>query len=144
MKRKNLCLFFTNLMILFILFSCKSIDGECEPPEFKSPSVVFDSNGGERILKSTNDVSWWLYGLTINNRMVPWPWEEDSSLKISYENPDQPSSIIKIEGAWFTIEKVDNKTIKIKVDKTTESRNLSFEAYRGNCWQAISVNQEVE
>lgn len=41
----------------------------------------------------------------------------------------------------FTIRKADNRTIYVSVTPTNVNRKVTFEAYRGNSWQTITILQ---
>lgn len=127
-------------ILLCAIYSCKDIDGECELPKFES-SHVFEKAGGEKIIKSKNNVHWWFEGLYINEKPVAW---NNDTLKVYYEdNGSQQSFLIKkFESSWFTIEKIDNQSISVKLKETSEPRSLSFSAFAGNCWTKIFIEQK--
>lgn len=128
------------LILTFGTVSCQKTDGGCTLPRFESPPV-FTKDGGDRIIKAKHNVDWWFNNLIVDDQPISF---ESGSLTVYYKNRNQPYSIIKIEEEWFTIEKIDNKTISIQLNKTNKARSLSFEAYRGNCTETIYVDQNME
>lgn len=127
-------------ILLCTTYSCKNIDGDCEPPKFGS-THVFGKAGGEIIIKAKNNISWTFSELYVNKELITW---NNDTLKVQYEDPKIPHSIKKFESSWFVIEKINNKAISIKLKEASEPQSLSFKTFAGNCWTDIFIEQNLE
>lgn len=131
-------LLFLSLMLVVGLSSCiKSIDGECEPAVFEN-TVTFTSDGGMKTIVAKNSVHWDFHGFYINDE-----YTELDKLTLSYKDGDKIWHIYKVEGEWFSVERIDYQTIKIKATKNETSRHREFKFLcdSGNCSTKISVTQ---
>lgn len=129
-----------NLFVLISLAfcSCEGIDGESEPPRFKPSEITFSYKSDSIVIKSSNKVEWWFDSFQSDGEYIA-----DSSLIYRYEKGKEEWiwNVVEVEGEWFTLKKINNRTIRIFVKETTKTRNFSFLAYRGNSWQEITVIQ---
>lgn len=132
-------------LFLFSFFSCDKVDGEGIPPKFDTEPHIFSKNAVDTTIISKNDVNWTFAQIFVNNKEIG---NDDETityhrLKPSPNADDQLGHIYKFENDWFSIEKIDNKNIKIilKENKTELNRTLNFDAFAGNASTKISIAQ---
>jgi len=137
--------------MLFYGCNYSAIDGIGESPGFGEGPYVFDKNGGEKTLIANNNEVWFFDGLCIGNHNIFVHNDSDSSVTFHRYEPSPYADskfghIYKIENEWFTIQKIDNKRIKIKTDsnKTDTIRRVQFRIMSGNPTETIYIEQKAE
>ncbi|MEG0518986.1 MAG: hypothetical protein RR555_08995 [Bacteroidales bacterium] len=127
-------------IVAVIMSACKKIDGTCTPVGFTS-SHVFSKDGGSIIFRGHYDTSEWVFhSLAIDEKDIPL-FKEEPSIKLHYDS-QIPPKIIKIEGAWFVIERINNITIKVSVSPSDIHRKLDIEIRHLNCYESIKIIQD--
>lgn len=140
-------IFFMSLVIVLIN-SCEKEKpvGYGTPPKFDTNTHLFSKNAVDTVMEAKNNVKWWFNPPYIDNKTVHF---DDESLIVYREkypsSSDSPYGLVyKFEYEWFSIEKLDNKQIRIilKENKTELIRTLTFSVQAGNASNAISLVQE--
>ena len=135
------------LLMICLSYSCKeAVDGESEPPKFQN-LVIFDKEGGTQTITAKNNVKWWFDYFYIDNQYVPYYTQDVPSeeLNLTYlDDSDKIQDVYKVQNDWFSVERIDYRTIRITVSKTDKFREFSFDCYRGNSSTKINVVQQSE
>lgn len=137
---KHLFLFLA--LLSGILYACDNdkTEGKDTPPNFQPTVITFDSGANAKTIQSSNNQSWWFDKVAVNDSILDYG---NSKLQYEYQEGKEHNAmnVSVIKGSWFTLKKIDNKTISISVSATKENRKVSFDAYRGNSWQTITIMQ---
>ncbi len=122
--------------LLFINYSCTSVDGDCDGDEIKlsKNKVIFDGNKST-IKITTKGKWWWVSDLYFNGKYIN-PHEEGTQKKDYF--------LIKKDD--FTIERKSKTEIFIEMqeNKTGQKRELHISVQAGNCFDGITVIQEPQ
>jgi len=125
-------------LLLVVLYGCgtDNLVGIGIPPKFDHGPHFFDKNGGEKIITAENDVDWLFHFISINGSYVLTPCGEFGVSIVD-------NSIV---GDWFRVERINNKTVRIKMDenKTGEDIYIKVEIFAGNAGDTIEIIQKVE
>ena len=143
-----------SVLCLFLFSCCDSLDGPGgEVTEFPT-TVTFSAEGGTQTLVSRNRVSnWWfnmlwfedrsVYVIGIDTMISKYPsltWLK--GLKSSLKDQSKPYSVYKVEGEWFSFEKINDYTIRIDMTPTDTLRTFKFNVFLGDAAQIITVVQQ--
>ena len=137
------------LLMICLSYSCKeAVDGESEPPKFQN-LIIFDKEGGTKTITAKNNVDWCFNYFYIDNQYV-WLYPDNQNvlleeLNLTYlDDSDKIWDVYKVQNDWFSVERIDYRTIRITVSKTDKFREFSFDCYRGNSSTKINVVQQSE
>lgn len=136
------------ISILLLFASCERIDGGGEATKFSPSKIELDNTNTSITIKSCNNIEWAFNYFDFDFSIYP-PEERisiaESLLTYDYEEGKEQNmyNAIAVEYDWFRVEKIDNQTIKISLEKTTEDRSFSFCTFSGNPFQEISVTQKA-
>ncbi len=146
MNRFNYSIFFTCIILLFSS-SCEKLDGLATPPDFDAGPHIFGTAVKDTVLISKNDQRWWFERITVDG-FDDYDLERNNKLKCyrrdANPNADSPlGEVYKYESAWFTVEKLDERHIKISLKENKEGvvRTFTFSASVGNANRKVTVVQ---
>ena len=121
----------TSLLMAF--FACNSDDGAGEVPNFPAETVSFTSDGGERVLYSTNGIDWIFGGLGLysSNTGVPsvvYYFETDEEKGVFFKdiNGGKRNFVCTYD---FEIVKVDKNKMLIKMNPGKERVKALIEVW---------------
>lgn len=123
--------------LLLFVASCQGVDGECESPRFSPNEISLNNTDTTIVIKSSNNLEWNFCCFMSNGMELGIYENENGDTQDKFHGQDV------VEEGWFRVEKIDSKTIRITLQKTTEERDLSFLLFRGNCLQEISITQQA-
>lgn len=132
--------------IIFIItgllcYSCgEDVQGEDTPPKFSPDFITFDNGTNTKIIKNQNKQDWNFNQFYINGTLVSMDGPE---ITLQYQEGKEHKiwNVTDVRGPWFTLKKIDKETIEIHVEPTSENRQFSFFADRGNSHQKITIIQ---
>lgn len=130
------------LLFTSIFYACDRIneDGKDTPPNFQPSIITFDNESNSKTIESSNNQNWWFNRFVINDSLINY---ESDQLQYEYlkGKEHKPWNVTSVKGPWFTIRKLDQRTIYVIVSSTKMNRKVTFEAYRGDSWQTITIIQ---
>lgn len=149
---KNLALIGSLILSITVFFtSCKKVDGQATPPGFDSGPHLFTNKSTDTTLVSKTNGKWWFSQLTINGINVSLSDDNKTETKYyrreaSRSSDSKLGDIYRIENSWFTVDKVDEKHIKVslKENKDKNDRTFTITCDVGNASKQITVTQKAE
>lgn len=129
----NLKLFAISTCLLTMMCACNSDDGKGDVPNFPTQTVSFPSDGGERILHSTNSINWSFGRIGIYAADAEFP-----TIKYYFETDEEKGVFFKdINGGKrnivstydFEIVKVDKNKMLIKMNPGKERVKALIEVW---------------
>ncbi|MDR3235236.1 MAG: hypothetical protein LBT48_00715 [Prevotellaceae bacterium] len=147
-------LFFLTVMALVLSVGCTEGEGDTYyDPEFSTTALSFDRQGGTQSITSKYS-GWWIdrsvYINDIEYILNPYIDEySDIDRYIPAEtDPRHPSTIIKMKGPWFTVNKgfAQSKeiTFELMPNETGKSRTLKLLIQDGTFSTALTATQSAE
>ncbi len=134
MKRMKQILFLILTGLLFINYSCTSVDGKCDGDTIKlsKNEVVFNANKNT-IKITTKGTFWWISHLSFNDKYID-----------IYKEATQTRDNFLIKNDDFTVERKSKTEIFIEMqeNKTGKKRELHIGVQAGNCFDGITVIQK--
>ena len=130
------------VVILFCLPSCVDIIYKYETiPEFKENRREVDKERHELTFLAKNEVEWDFIELYITGKLIDFTSEE---VEVTYINPNAEVLLIReIKGDWFTVQKVNESTVKIVITENlgSDKRDLELILRVGLRYDTITVIQ---
>lgn len=128
--------YLTILYVLSLCCSCSRIDGVGDVPNFPTQTVSFPSDGGERILHSTNGINWsfgrvGIYAADAEFPTIKYYFETDEN-DGGYFNDINGGKRNFVSTPDFEAEKVDNATLRIKMNSANEQYKAVLEIWGKN------------
>jgi len=142
---KTIKIFFlivVSILYIFILDGCgrSVLDGTAPAPEFDSCPHTFSKTGGEKIIKAKNDVIWSFHSIAINN---VYTYGDGFYSDCNYESVEPKYPVKKyseiedehhsLVGEWFTIEELDSKHIRIKMNENKTGEDIYIKVHLFAC-----------
>jgi hypothetical protein len=118
-------------------------------PEFSTTALSFDSQGGVQSITSKY-AGWWITGdIYINGEYYILNPHRDKYPDLhAEEDPRRPSTIIKIKGPWFTIDRDSalskRITFELMPNETGKSRTLKLVIQAGTFGAGLTATQAAE
>ena len=137
--------FYLFTIISMLAWGCKKVDGLATSPKFDSSHII-PKSGIDTIITAKNNVNWFFSNIYVGDKSISF---DDPSVKF-YTDAITPNStsdhgpIFRFDGDWFSIEKIDNKNIRIVIiqNQSGSERTISFIAQAGDAPNKIHINQQ--
>ncbi|MDR3272268.1 MAG: hypothetical protein LBT29_02130 [Flavobacteriaceae bacterium] len=118
--------------------------GDCSNPvKFSEEVLNFNYTGGTSTVTANHEY-WWIAEYIYIDGII---YYDMNDFQVEWSGGEEYSGhIIKIEGDWFTITRVDGYTLSISIDqnKTGKDRQLILYGNRVDCGCGITVSQSAE
>lgn len=125
-KLTNIIYWLSVVVILFCMPSCVDRIYKYETiPEFKDNRREVDKGRHELTFLAKNEVEWDFIELYIKGKLIDFTSDE---VEVIYINPNAEVLLIReIKGDWFTVQKVNDKTVKIVITENQENAKRDLE-----------------
>lgn len=137
------------LIALLFLASCEGVDGTGEATSFYPTQILLNNTDTVITIKDQKNLDWSFHYVNTHSEYNPPLDTAEYALLNTYHTynkygEESKSNIVTIESSWFRVVKVDSQTIRISVSKTSRNRKFSFDVFRGNPRQLITVWQKAD